>query len=270
MPLPSKPLVMSETETNSPRTQANFAALVSLESAPRNLFRVTDEPAFVLRRSAWSETSLVAEFFTRSQGRVSAAARGASRPASRFRGLINPFYPLSVSIRGTGSVKNLVSARWLGGLQPLSGEGLLSGFYLNELLLRLTATEDPHPQLFDAYVQTLGQIASGKGVVVQRALRTFEVALLRECGWGQQLQPQETARACVFRDGQWVALEQAGLRRPEEPVYSAEVMRAVLTGDFSADAVLASARLALRQALAFYAGDKGFLTRRTLLAWQQL
>ncbi len=33
----------------------------------------------------------------------------------------------------------------------LTGAALFSGFYLNELLMKLLARQDPHPELFDAY-----------------------------------------------------------------------------------------------------------------------
>ena len=39
----------------------------------------------------------------------------------------------------------------MGGQVMPTGDALLSGYYLNELLLRLLARDDPHPALFDAY-----------------------------------------------------------------------------------------------------------------------
>lgn len=260
---------MNEEQEPQTSTQVNFAALISLQEAPSSLFRVSDEPAFVLRRNSWSETSIIVDLFTKSRGRVTAAARGANRPASRFRGLLNPFYPLCVSVRGSGSVKNLTQARWMGGLQPLSGDGLISGFYLNELILRLTAPEDPHPALFDAYITALGQIALLQGMQAQRVLRVFEVTLLRECGWGQQLLTGEKAQPCIMRQGEFVPRSDLCALAPNEPVYSPEVVEAVLSADFSNPSLLPAARQALRQALDFYAGEKVFLTRRTLLAWQK-
>lgn len=260
---------MSEEKKPQTTTEVNFAALISLQEAPSNLFRVTDDPAFVLRRSAWSETSVILDLFTKSRGRVAVAARGANRPASRFRGLLNPFYPLIVSARGIGNIKNLTKAQWMGGLQPLSGEGLISGFYLNELILRLTAPEDPHPDLFEAYLAALAKIALLQGLEAQRVLRGFEVTLLRECGWGQELLPGEKVQPCVMRQGEFVPCSELAARVPNEPVYSPKVVQAVLSGDFSDLSLLPAARQALRQALDFYAGEKVFLTRRTLLAWQR-
>ncbi|RYY97184.1 MAG: DNA repair protein RecO, partial [Comamonadaceae bacterium] len=63
-----------------------------------------------------------------------------------------------------------------------TGDALLSGYYLNELLLRLLARDDPHPQLFDAYANTVRVLASDDIHTLQPALRAFELLLLREIG----------------------------------------------------------------------------------------
>ena len=47
--------------------------------------RISDEPAFVLHRYDWSESSLILEVFTRHHGRVALVAKGAKRPSSNFR-----------------------------------------------------------------------------------------------------------------------------------------------------------------------------------------
>jgi DNA repair protein RecO (recombination protein O) len=64
------------------------------------------------------------------------------------------------------------------------GEALLAGFYLNELLLRLLAREDPHPHLFDHYAEAVRRLASGHDADAQRAgvLRAFELLLLHASG----------------------------------------------------------------------------------------
>ena len=52
-------------------------------------------------------------------------------------------------------VRNLRGAEWAGGAPLAGGDALFSGFYLNELLMKLLAREDPHPALWDAYAATL-------------------------------------------------------------------------------------------------------------------
>ena len=122
--------------------------------------RRDDEPAFVLHAYAYKETSLIVEAFTREHGRVGLVARGAKRPRSEWRGLLQAFQPITVSYAGAAELKTLVKAEWRGGVPPPAGNALLSGFYLNELLLKLLPREDAHPALWDEYEASLGALAA--------------------------------------------------------------------------------------------------------------
>ena len=70
-------------------------------------------------------------------------------------------------------------------MRRLTGTALLSGFYLNELLIRTLAREDPHEQLFDDYRRTIETLAEGRSIAP--ALRRFEKALLAELGYAMPL-----------------------------------------------------------------------------------
>lgn len=142
-------------------------------------------PAYVLHRYDWSESSLIVDLFTRELGRVAVAAKGAKRPTSQLRAVLRPFQRLHATLgrmaRGESraEVLNLRSAEWAGGVPLAGGEALFSGFYLNELLMKLLAREDPHPALWDAYAETLAHLG---GTGESAALRAFELRLLREIG----------------------------------------------------------------------------------------
>ena len=104
--------------------------------------------AYVLHRHDWSETSLIVELFTRERGRVVVAAKGAKRPNSQLRPVLLPFQPIHVQLGKTpadeaAEVHTLRSAEWAGGSPMLGGAALYSGFYLNELLLKLMASYRP-------------------------------------------------------------------------------------------------------------------------------
>jgi len=122
--------------------------------------RISEEPAYVLHRYDWSETSLILEVFTRHHGRIALVAKGAKRPSSSFRPVLLPLQPLRLSYGGESEVRTLKSAEWVGGHVMPTGEALLSGYYLNELLLQLLARDDAHPALFDVYAQVVQVLAS--------------------------------------------------------------------------------------------------------------
>ena len=143
--------------------------------------RVTEAVGYLLHASAWRETSLLVQVFTRDHGQLALVAKGAKRPYSVLRPVLNGFQPLILSWTGSGEVKTLTRAESTG-VRPLAGKAFMSAWYLNELILRLLPREDPHPQLYEAYDAALVQLAAGSGAAA--ALRRFEWILLQETGYG--------------------------------------------------------------------------------------
>jgi DNA repair protein RecO (recombination protein O) len=140
------------------------------------------QAAYVLHQHDWSESSLILDLFTRESGRVAVAAKGAKRPYSQLRAVLLPLQRITVNLSKPakaegGEVQTLRSAEWGGGATLPAGAALFSGYYLNELLLKLLARHDPHPRLFDAYGDALAHLAEGDEV-----LRAFELKLLAELG----------------------------------------------------------------------------------------
>ena len=137
--------------------------------------RISDEPAFVLHRYDWSESSLILEVFTRHHGRIALVAKGAKKPSSNFRPVLLPLQPLRVAFGGDAEIRTLKGAEWVGGQVMPTGEALLSGYYLNELLLRLLARDDPHPRA----VRRLRGGGAGAGLRARRSRCEPALARLR-------------------------------------------------------------------------------------------
>ncbi len=148
--------------------------------------RVTLEPAFVLHRRAYSNSSWIVDLFTVNFGRVSALARSARGPKSRYKGILEMFSPLLVSWTGQRDLKLLGPVELMGMPYLLDREQLLCGFYLNELLMRLLQKEDAYAHLFNYYQQTLNRLGSQQQPC-QITLRIFEKCLLNELGYGLPL-----------------------------------------------------------------------------------
>lgn len=143
--------------------------------------RVHETPGYVLHATAWRETSLIVQAFSRDHGWVSMVAKGAKRPHSVLRSALSLFQPLLLSWTGASEIKTLTRAE-CAGVHPLQGPAMMSCWYMNELLFRLLPREDPHPGLFDAYVMALQSLATGSRAA--GALRKFEWMLLQETGYG--------------------------------------------------------------------------------------
>jgi DNA repair protein RecO (recombination protein O) len=117
--------------------------------------------AFILHAYPYKETSLILETFTRKHGRVAMVARGAKRPHGALTSARSPFQPLNLVWMGKSDLKTLKTAESGAIFPQLQGTALLSAFYLNELILKLCAKEDPQPALFDAYQVTLQRLIEG-------------------------------------------------------------------------------------------------------------
>ena len=160
--------------------------------------RHDDEPAFVLHAYPYKETSLIVEGFVRDFGRVGMVAKGAKRPRSELRGLLQAFLPITLSWAGAAELKTLLNAEWRGGVAPPAGRALLSAFYLNELLLKLLPREDAHPALWDAYEQAIAALAGESSAISQAGvLRRFEVKLLAELGYALPLTHEANGGAAI-------------------------------------------------------------------------
>ena len=230
--------------------------------------RINNEPSFILHTYPFKETSVVAEVITRGHGRVALIARGARRPASALRGLMQPFTPLLLSWFGKSELKTLHAAEWQGGLIAPQGRALMCGFYLNELLLRLLARGDAHELLYDRYVVTLDQLAGeSSSVDYERILRRFEKNLLSEIGYGATFDidaesgtPIEPGVRYVFQPerGALRASGQAGC-----PV-SGQTLIDLAAGRFERPSTLAEAKSLMRTLINHTLGAKPLYTRQLL------
>lgn len=244
--------------------------------------------AYVLHRYDWSETSLILELFTREQGRVVAAAKGAKRPYSQLRSVLLPLQRVSVCLgrtpvgdEGASEIHNLRAAEYGGGAPMPGGAAILWGLYLNELLMKLLARHDPHPVLFDAYAQTLSALPERDDASAQAALRAFEVTLLQQIGLLPELGIETATQkvldperaytlspdsglvsaggsSAALPGAVWVAL-QAALEQPHP-----DALRAACRGH------LAALRGILRGVLDYHLGTSQLRTRQVMKDVQRL
>ncbi len=234
--------------------------------------RVSGQPGFVLHSYAYKETSLIVDVFTRDHGRVALVAKGAKRPTSRLRGVLQTFQPLSISWSGKSEIRTLTGAEWVGGMPPLEKAALLCGFYLNELLFKFLAREDKHAVLFDHYVATLNQLAHQQPAPI--VLRKFERALLKETGVGGNLTYCLSTKAMVEPTKKYVVVPDEGVRlvRPSDtiPVITGKALLDMELEDYADNATQAQSKTLLRFLLAHHLGGTTLNTRQILIDLMQL
>lgn len=148
--------------------------------------RIDDEPAFVLHARSWRETSLLVEVLTEQHGRIGVLARGVSSPRSQaLRAALQPLQWIRLGFVQRGELAQLRGAEALDAAPRLSGDAMLAGFYINELVMRLAPRQDPLPELYTYFGQVRQRLAAGEPLAW--TLRRFERDLLEALGFGFDL-----------------------------------------------------------------------------------
>ncbi len=145
------------------------------------------QPAFLLHRRPFRDSSELLDLLTLDHGRLAAVARGVARRRSggSLASLLQPFRPLLISLSGRGDLLSLAGVEPGGTIAGLHGDALFSGFYLNELVLRALQRFAPQPSVFLAYgkaVEELGTAETRRDAAL--VLRRFEFALIDDLGYG--------------------------------------------------------------------------------------
>jgi DNA repair protein RecO (recombination protein O) len=223
--------------------------------------RVEAEPAYVLHARPWRETSLLLEVLTLEHGRLALVAKGARRPGSQLRSVLLTFQPLVLGWSGAGEVRTLTRADWAGGVPLPQGRALWCGYYLNELVLRLLAREDPHREVFLAYDTAVRALAAGEALAP--VLRRFELAFLAALGYGLDW-PHAVAGRYRFEPRRGLVPLMEGESAPGEVVLSAQTLEDLRAGCWSRPATLAEVR-ALTRRLIDHALDGQELQARRML-----
>ena len=186
---------------------------------------------YVLHTYPYRETSLILQAWTEKHGRLGLVAKGARRPKSASRAVLVPFQPLVLDWFGRGELRTLKTAEPSGPATPLAGQALLSAFYLNELLLKLTTRDDPHEGLFAAYDEAIAQLrhlsktgdrprlsASDNGGLspvspvsaIEPVLRRFELKLLQELGYALELAREAGTHAPIAAEREYLYVVERG------------------------------------------------------------
>jgi DNA repair protein RecO (recombination protein O) len=244
--------------------------------------------AYVLHTYPYRETSLILQVWTEKHGRMGLVAKGARRPKSPQRTVLIPFQPLAIDWFGRGELRTLKSAEPAAPATPLAGQGLLSAFYLNELLLKLTTRDDPHEGLFDAYDQAITALRSMSRTVIpaeagiqpkgiEPILRRFELKLLHELGYAVELARVADTHAPINPDRDyWYVAGRGPLLagEGEAPAYAVKVSGLTLLdlqrGEIEAASTVAQAKRLMRLLINHSLDGKELATRALVKDLQRL
>jgi DNA repair protein RecO (recombination protein O) len=239
--------------------------------------RVQLEQAYVLHHKPYRDTSRILELFTREHGRLTVFARGArggKRAAGALASVLQPFHRVLVSFSGRGEAGQLTHAEFDGGFDELPNSRTLSGFYLNELLMRLFERHDAHADVFDLYDSTLAKlkIASNDEAGL---LRIFEKRLLEMLGYGLSLDREIYSGQAVTADKMYRYLPERGVALVDGVaeglmIFSGASLLALNADQLSDGTVKSDARRLLRAAIDQYLAGRELRSREVLGALRRL
>lgn len=245
------------------------------------------QPAYVLHQRAYRDTSAILELFTPEQGRVGVIAKGVRGNKPRWRGLLQSFQPLLVSFSQRGELGLLTEAEAQGGALSIHPRLIASGFYLNEILLRLLQRHDAHLELFGWYDAALRELATLQGgsdteqVTLETILRRFEIRLLTSLGYALILDHDVQTTAPVQAECEYIYYHEQGpvladaADAGDDVVHSGiklsgQTLLALQADDLSTDVVRREAKHLLRAMLSHYLGPKPLQSRALLQQSAQL
>lgn len=226
--------------------------------------RVNLQPAYVLHARPYRETSLLVEVLSRDHGRLGLLARGARRDRSPVRGLLQPFRPLFLSWAGRSELMTLAGVEPVPATHLLTGQALLSGLYLNELVVRLLTRHDPHPDLFHAYGQAIARLTEPE--LEEEALRVFEKRLLEALGYGMGLAGKDWAGRPIDPGARYVyeverGAVPCGSDREDGTAVNGETLLALGTERLVGAGVRREAKRLMRLVLAHHLGERPLRSR---------
>lgn len=232
-------------------------------SAPSKAWDMIDlEPAYLLHSRPFRESSVLAELLVGGRGRVGVIMRG---QRSIRKSAPQLFQPLLVGLAGQGELKSLRHVEPASSLPLLQGPALFSGFYLNELLVRLLPRDQPQPAIFVAYVKALAALVEqpSGGAELETPLRQFERCLLESLGYAVQFDIDSEGNP--VQPGWWYAyVPEVGMVRTASGLHGA-VLLAAARGDYMEAAVRGTIKQVLRQALAHLLGGRPLKSRELFL-----
>jgi DNA repair protein RecO (recombination protein O) len=139
-------------------------------------------PCYILHRRDYRESSLILEVISKEYGRVSLIAKGAKRNKKQQGINYNLYQKYLMSWVIKTELGTLIDVELASGMNSLTPQQMMTGFYMNEIILRLLHKHESHPELFDSYDSTVVKLSTN--VPEESLLRYFEKTLLQSLGYG--------------------------------------------------------------------------------------
>lgn len=229
--------------------------------------RVQQQPGYILHHRPFRESSQILDIVTRDHGKIAVVARGSRGSKSRLAGVLRPFLPLRVSWVAKTDLGTLTGAEAAGPPAGMTGDTLLSAYYVNELLLHFLHRYDPQPEIYALYEEIIKALARTNNVAA--SLRSFELRFLSLLGYAVNFEQVSGSHRPLEPEGNYEYRMEHGpvaVERAEGPlVFAGSLLLAIAEQRFEEPDVLRAANRLLREIIAFHLGGKELKSRRVLM-----
>lgn len=204
------------------------------------------QSAFVLHTRPYRENQLLIDLLTEHDGKVAALSYVGNSTKSSRKALLQPFLPINVTLKGNYNLKNLVRVEPIGKSFLLKQNALFSGFYINELLVKLLGDNIACTELFQQYHVSLQLLAQASNI--EACLREFELALMEELGvsFDFSLVFEHSADSYYYLPDEGFIPAYTKLK---QPCYSRRHLQAISERDLSQQDVLTTFKYLMRQVI---------------------
>ena len=136
--------------------------------------------SFIIHSRPYSETSIIFDILTESNGLISLIAKGIKK--KKDGSLLQPFKELQLSYTNKGSLPILTKFEIINSFSEIKNKYLLIGLYFNELIYKFIPRSEPLPSLYSIYKKQLEYMKTTKDIP-DVVLLTFETMFLKEIGY---------------------------------------------------------------------------------------
>ncbi len=228
--------------------------------------RILSHPAWILHHRPFSNSSMIFEVITADHGRIALLAKGSRSAKSKFRGILRPFMPLNISWLSRLNLGTLIDVEMKGLPLSLSGDALISGYYINELLLKLLHKDDIQSEIFHLYSETIKNLINIENLSI--TLRQFEIKLLELLGYALNLDEDSRTRLPIDPIKYYIYNPDMGLSMVDikkgPMIFLGSELIAIRKQEFNCTNTLKCASRLLRNVISHQLGNKKLMTRKVI------
>lgn len=229
--------------------------------------RVQQQPGYVLHQRPFRDSSQILDIVTRDYGKIAVVARGSRGSKSRLAGVLRPFLPLRVSWVSKSELGTLTGAESVGRPAGMTGDTMLSAYYINELLINFLQKYDPQPEIYALYETVLQSLVGRSDVAA--SLRSFEMEFLSLLGYAVNLNHEFGSTETLLAEQYYEYRMEQGpvaVQRSEGPlVFSGALLSGVAEQRFDDADVLRVANRLMHDIIRFHLGGKELKSRKVLM-----